>query len=224
MEMQEIPLRAPSRQDTLESQSQRPPLRSTLKWLKGKYGANSRLSGPVDNAMEAGARRYSRDPQRFLNDFGHMSRRPEARLHEIFDIFIRLPHTALGANEGIGANSLSSSWRLNLVEAEGVEFQPAKHPSMYDWLDSLRLRLDGVDEDSFVLWRVKVVADGGWSELTHYSCFTAENPELNVAIMYNVLKPLPSQIRDRLEVPRRALIYLLAHTQGVYMVEPFHHD
>ncbi len=95
---------------------------------------------------------------------------------------------------------------------------------MYDWLDSLRLRLDGVDEDSFVLWRVKVASDGSWSELTHYSCFSAENPKPNIAVMYNVLKPLPSQIQHRLEVPRRALIYLLAHTQGVYMVEPFHHD
>ncbi len=37
MEMEEIPLRAPSRQDTLESQRRRPPLRSTLKRLWGKY-------------------------------------------------------------------------------------------------------------------------------------------------------------------------------------------
>ncbi len=102
--MEEIPLRAPSRQDTLESQSQRPPLRSTLKRLVGKYGTNSQLTGPVDNAMEAGARWYSRDPQRFLNDFGHMSHRPKALLHELFDIFIRLPHTALGSHDEIGTH------------------------------------------------------------------------------------------------------------------------
>ena len=102
MEMEELPLRAPSRQDTLESQSQRPPLRNTLRRLWGKYGANSQQSGPVDHAMETGARRYSRDPQRFLNDFGHMSRRPQARL---FYIFIRLPHTPLESNDEIGAHS-----------------------------------------------------------------------------------------------------------------------
>ena len=109
---------------------------------------------------------------------------------------------------------LSSFQGLTIGEAEEVKFQPAQESSMCNWLDSLRLRLDCVDADSFVLWRVKVVSDGSWSELTHYSCFTAENPRPNVAIMYNVLKPLPSQIQHRLEVPRRALLYLLAHTQG----------
>lgn len=198
MKMEEIPPRAPRRQDTLESQSQRPPLRNTLKRLVEKYGASSQLSGPVDNAMEAGARRYTRDPQRFLSDFGHMSRRPEARLHEIFDIFIRLPHAALGANEEIGAISLSSSRRLNPVQAE-VKPQPAKHLSMYDWLDSLRLRLDGVDEDSFVLWRVKVVSDGSWSELTLSVALRRKIPSLTspLCIMSSSLYHPRSSIASR---------------------------
>lgn len=133
MEMEELYLRPPSRQDTLESQRQRQPLSSTLKRLLGKYSANSQLSSPVDDAIEAAARYYSRDAQRFLNDFGHMSRRPKARLHEIFDIFIRLPH------------------RSNETILGEERFEPSKDLSMYDWLNFLRLRLIDVDADSFLL-------------------------------------------------------------------------
>lgn len=103
MEMEEIPLTAKSRQNSLESQRERQPLPNTLKRLLGKLSANTQLSGPVDDAIEAGVRRYSRNPQRFLNDFGHMSRRPKARLHEVFDIFVRLPHTVAEFSDTIGA-------------------------------------------------------------------------------------------------------------------------
>lgn len=106
MDMEEIPLTAPNRQHTLESQRERHPLPSILKRLLETIRANSQPSGPVDDAIEAGARRYSRsgrDARRFLYDFGHMSRRPKARLHEIFDVFIRLPRTTAGSEETIGA-------------------------------------------------------------------------------------------------------------------------
>ena len=106
MEMEEVPTTAPSRQHTLESQRETHPLPSILRRILGKDRANSQLSGPVDDVIEAAARRYShngRDARRFLNDFGHMSRRPNARLHEIFDVFIRLPRTTAGSSETIGA-------------------------------------------------------------------------------------------------------------------------
>ena len=103
MEMEEIPLTAQSRQNSLESQRERQPLPDTLKRLLGKSSANPQLSGPVDDAIEAGVRQYSRNPQRFLNDLGHMSRRLKARLDEIFDIFIGLPHTVAEFSHTIGA-------------------------------------------------------------------------------------------------------------------------
>ena len=102
MEMDEIHSTAPSRQNSLESQHERRPLPSTLKRLLGKLFADPQPSGPVDDAIQAGVRRYSRNPQRFLYDFGHMSRRPKARLHKIFDIFIRMPHTVAGFSDTVG--------------------------------------------------------------------------------------------------------------------------
>ena len=115
---------------------------------------------------------------------------------------------------------LYSLCRLTVVEVGEEGFQPPKNLSMYDWLNFLRLRLNGLNTDSFILWRVKVVSVGSGSELTHYSCFTAENPNINVAAMYNFLKPLPSHSQHRLEVPRRASIYLLSQTHGEYIAEP----
>lgn len=94
---------------------------------------------------------------------------------------------------------------------------------MYDWLSFLRLRLNDVHADSFILWRANVYSKSSWSQLTLYSCFTAENPKPNFAFIYNVLRPLPSQNQRRLEVPRAALIYLLSHTLGEYIAEPFNH-
>lgn len=117
MEMEEIPLTAQSRQNSLESQRERQPLPDTLKRLLGKSSANPQLSGPVDDAIEAGVRQYSRNPQRFLNDLGHMSRRLKARLDEIFDIFIGLPHTVAEFSHTIGARQwlgciLFGNWLL----------------------------------------------------------------------------------------------------------------
>lgn len=119
---------------------------------------------------------------------------------------------------------LHSLRRLTVAEVGEERFQPPKDLSMYDWLSFLRLKLNDLNADSFILWRVKVVSRGSWSELTHYSCFTADNPKFNVAVMYNVLKPLPYQIQRRLEVPRGALIYLLSQTHGEYIAEPYRHD
>lgn len=65
-----------------------------------------------------------------------------------------------------------------------------------------------------------VVSGYTWSELTPYSCFTAENANSNFAIEYNVLKPFPIQHRRRLEVPRGALIFLIA-TCSEYIAESF---
>lgn len=102
MEMEELP---PSRQPTLESQleasqRQRRTLPSILERLRGQHAASSQVSDPLDDTIAKAARRYSDDAQRFLNDFRHMSRRPKARLHEVFDIFIRLPHRP---NDTVGA-------------------------------------------------------------------------------------------------------------------------
>ena len=98
MEMEEIPTRAVSRQLTLESQRQTQPSPSILKRLQKEIQATySPLPGPVTDAIEQMAGRYSpnaRKGRRFLNNFGHMSRRPEPSLHKVFDLFIRLPHTA----------------------------------------------------------------------------------------------------------------------------------
>ena len=97
--MEDISPSAPSRQHTIESQRQRQPLPSTWRRFLEKFGASSQPSGPVDDAIEAGARRYSRNAQSFLNDFGHMSRRPKARLHEIFQFFLQLPYTTAESND-----------------------------------------------------------------------------------------------------------------------------
>ena len=103
MEMEEIPLTAPERQQTLESQIQRQLTPNALKRLLRAYAASPQKYGPVDEAIEVEARRYSsHDAQKFLNEFDHISRRPKARLYEIFDIFIRVPRTGAGADESIG--------------------------------------------------------------------------------------------------------------------------
>ena len=111
---------------------------------------------------------------------------------------------------------LHSLRQLTVAEVGEERFQPPKDLSMYDWLSFLPLRLNGLNADAFILWRVKVVSRGSWSELTHYSCFTAENPKSNVAATYNVLKPLPCQAQRRRKAPRGALIYLISQTHGEY--------
>ncbi|KAL9076084.1 MAG: hypothetical protein Q9161_001131 [Pseudevernia consocians] len=55
----------------------------------------------------------------------------------------------------------------------------------------------------------------GSTETEARSNTMANNPKPNVAIMYNLLKPLPSQHQRRLETPRRAFIYLLSQTEAV---------
>ena len=89
IEMEEIIPGGPSRQPSLESQRQRRPSPGILRWLLGRSGVTSRPSGPVDDAIEAGAKAYRTDAQTFLTDFNHMSHRRKAGVQEIFDLFIR---------------------------------------------------------------------------------------------------------------------------------------
>ena len=91
IELEEMAPGAQSRQQTLESQRQRQPLPWAPRWLLGNSGVASRLSGPVDDAIQAGAEAYRTDARSFLRDFNHMSHRPKARVQEIFDLSIRTP-------------------------------------------------------------------------------------------------------------------------------------
>lgn len=85
---------AAGRQQTLESQRERQVSPSILKRLLGRSGDNAPKSGPVDDVIRKGAAILDRDGEKFMKDFRDISHRPKARLREIFDIFIRLPHTA----------------------------------------------------------------------------------------------------------------------------------
>ena len=53
-------------------------------------------------------------------------------------------------------------------------------------------------------------------KVTH-SALTAENPKSNSGLLHKVFNPLPSQIRRRREVPRRALIYLLSQRRDWHL-------
>lgn len=55
--------------------------------------------------------------------------------------------------------SLPSAWRLTVVVAGEERFQPPEDLSMYDWLSYLRLKLNDVNAESFVLLRVKVISN-----------------------------------------------------------------
>ena len=68
-----------------------------------------KVFGPVVDAIQLMARWYDPNDERFLNDFRHMSRHITARLDEIFDIFIHLPHTAAGSNETAARPSTTAS-------------------------------------------------------------------------------------------------------------------
>ena len=93
---------APSRQQTLESQRQRQPLPWSLRRLLGGFGAASRPIGPVDEAVEAGAKLYRSDARGFLRDYYHMSHRPKAHVQDIFEIFVRSQHTGIESEESTG--------------------------------------------------------------------------------------------------------------------------
>ncbi len=118
MEREEVPLRAMNRQDTLESQHERP-LPGILARLVGTNNDNAHppKSGPVTDIIDKMARRYNRNPRGFLQDFRHMSRLRNARLHETFDMFIRLPHSAVDSNE-TAAGSIEIATASNEATAQ----------------------------------------------------------------------------------------------------------
>lgn len=93
---------APNRQQSLESQRQAQPLPWILRRLLGGSSVVSRPSGPVDDAIEAGAKACRSDARSFLRDFYHMSHRQKARVQEIFDIFIRLRRMGTESDETTG--------------------------------------------------------------------------------------------------------------------------
>ena len=92
IELEERSPGAPSRQQTLESQRSRQPLPWILTRLLGRFNVLSRPSGPVEDAIKAGAKLYRSDARSFISDFDRMSQRPKSRVQEIFDCFIRLEH------------------------------------------------------------------------------------------------------------------------------------
>ena len=93
---------APSRQQTLESQRQRQPLPWILRRLLGRFNVLSRPSGPVEDAIKAGAKLYRSDARSFISDFDRMSHRPKSRVQEVFDSFIRLGHAETGSESTTG--------------------------------------------------------------------------------------------------------------------------
>lgn len=102
IELEETTPGAPSRQQTLESQRQRQPLPWSLRRLPGGFRVAYRPTGPVDEAVEAGAKLYRSDAREFLQDFRHISHRPKARVQEIFEIWIRSQHMEIESEETTG--------------------------------------------------------------------------------------------------------------------------
>ncbi|KAL8689606.1 MAG: hypothetical protein Q9218_004764 [Villophora microphyllina] len=84
----------------MESQRKRKPAPSMAKRLLTKWRPHSQIqvSGPVDDAVADGAKRYSSNPRAFLNDFNAAKRNRRIQLGEVFDLVIRLPHMPKSSN------------------------------------------------------------------------------------------------------------------------------
>ena len=53
--------------------------------------------------------------------------------------------------------------------------------------------------------------------LTQNSAFTSENVKVDISTMWDILKPLPAQVKQRNEVPRKAYIYLLSQIPQLHL-------
>ena len=98
-------------------------------------------------------------------------------------------------------------WRLTIVEVMSGRLELPEASSLFEWLNSLKMRLDEANDASFVLWSAMAVSDCCHSWLTISSCFTAENSNLRYGDVKDILD---SVYRHRLEVPRGAFIFLIA--------------
>lgn len=101
-EMQPIQTRLAGRQPTLESQRSahdhfQPNTQAPHRFLSNLGAASLRRNpsnfqaGNVVDAALAAAAKQHRDGTSFLNQYAHISRRSKLPLHNIFDLFVRLP-------------------------------------------------------------------------------------------------------------------------------------
>lgn len=114
----------------------------------------SQVQGPLDDVLRKGAERYNAEPDAFLRDFDAMKSNWDRRLYLIFDLIVRLPHTATGANGRDGITSLWNFyiWRLTSIKVDSEPFGPCPGLTMYDWLDLLRRKMIDLPSDSFTVW------------------------------------------------------------------------
>lgn len=206
----------PNRSATsLEAQRERPQHRSLIQRIRQENEDDAELYGPVDSALRTAAEGHA-NGRDFLNAYWHVSRRPGFRIHELGRVFMIRPEATAQPGGSLGRTEVDA---ITPTEAAGPrqvkidELVLKEHRSLVACLRNiLKFEEDVVNSETFVIWyahasELQRVANTNQSAI---SCVTAENPKPNAGRTYTILKPLPSQVLCRVEVPRRALMYLLS--------------
>ncbi|KAI4256938.1 MAG: hypothetical protein L6R42_005946, partial [Xanthoria sp. 1 TBL-2021] len=175
-------------------------------WTRLRTIAQTRVEGPVEEAVEAGATLFSYDPTTFLADFHATKSRQMARPDRMFEVVIRAPgkDCILACMDSLPNNRLHAHGQLiSRAVDEDVFRRPDKH-SMYEWLSLLRSRLLVVPTDAVVALSDHSLPTGLLSSIDRLQLFHRRKPQSASVGSIKYFKPLTTAWAQTRSDPKRS--------------------